>query len=90
MEPSAPMSLASRLMYLVGFTPWDRDEIPEALSTLVDGGDALPPGRALDIGCGTGTQAVYLARHGWQVTAIEVVERALSRARTRRCRRCRR
>jgi hypothetical protein len=37
-------------MYLVGFTPWDRDEIPEALSTLVDGADPLPPGRALDIG----------------------------------------
>ena len=26
--PSAPMSLAYRLMYLVGFTPWDCDEIP--------------------------------------------------------------
>lgn len=81
--PSAPMSLAYRLMYLVGFTPWDRDEIPEVLSTLLDGADALSPDRALDIGCGTGTQAVYLARHGWQVTAVENVDRALRRARAR-------
>jgi SAM-dependent methyltransferase len=76
------MSLAYRLMYLVGFTPWDRDEIPEVLSTLVDGADASPD-RALDIGCGTGTQAVYLARHGWQVTAVDNVDRALRRARAR-------
>jgi hypothetical protein len=34
MGPSAPMSLAYRLMYLVGFTPWDRDEVSEELSTL--------------------------------------------------------
>jgi 2-polyprenyl-3-methyl-5-hydroxy-6-metoxy-1,4-benzoquinol methylase len=77
------MSLAYRLMYLVGFTPWDRDEVSEELSTLVEGQRASPPGRALDIGCGTGTQAVYLARHGWRVTAVEVVERALQRARAR-------
>ena len=30
---------------------------------------------ALDIGCGTGTQAVYLARLGWRVTAIDAVDR---------------
>jgi SAM-dependent methyltransferase len=77
------MSLAYRLMYLVGFTPWDRDEVSEELSTLVEGQHALPPGRALDMGCGTGTQAVYLARHGWRVTAVDVVDRALRRARAR-------
>jgi SAM-dependent methyltransferase len=83
MGPSAPMSLAYRLMYLVGFTPWDRDEVPEMLSALVEGTNALPPGQALDIGCGTGAQAVYLARHGWRVTAVDVVGRALQRARAR-------
>jgi len=70
-------------MYLVGFTPWDSDEVPPSLSEVVEGERALPPGRALDVGCGTGAQAVYLARHGWQVTAIDVVGRALRRARAR-------
>jgi cyclopropane fatty-acyl-phospholipid synthase-like methyltransferase len=77
------MSLAYRLMYRVGFTPWDNDEVPHELVALVEGDNALSPGRALDLGCGTGTQAVYLARHGWHVTALDVVDRALRRARAR-------
>ena len=31
----------------------------------------LPPGRALDIACGTGRNAIWLAEHGWQVTAAD-------------------
>lgn len=31
----------------------------------------LPPGRALDIACGTGRNALWLAQHGWQVTAVD-------------------
>jgi SAM-dependent methyltransferase len=41
----------------------------------------LTPGRALDIGCGEGGDAVWLARRGWQVTAIDVARAALDRAR---------
>ncbi len=77
------MSLIYRLMYLVGFTPWDTGAVPSELTALVEGDGALPPGRALDIGCGTGTQSVYLARHGWQVTGLDVVEKPLRRARAR-------
>jgi SAM-dependent methyltransferase len=77
------MSLAYRLMYRVGFAPWDTAEVPVELTALVDGGDALPAGSALDIGCGTGTQAVYLASRGWRVSAIDVVEQPLRRARER-------
>lgn len=33
--------------------------------------EQLQPGRALDIACGVGRHAVYLAQHGWQVTAID-------------------
>ncbi|HEX3542202.1 MAG TPA: class I SAM-dependent methyltransferase [Acidimicrobiales bacterium] len=39
------------------------------------------PGRALDVGCGEGADAVWLARHGWQVTGLDVSAVALSRAR---------
>lgn len=70
-------------MYRVGFTPWDTGRVPPELSGLIEGPAALPAGRALDVGCGTGTQAVYLAGHGWDVTAIDAVPRPLARARAR-------
>jgi len=39
----------------------------------------LPPGRALDVGCGEGGDALWLARRGWQVTAVDVSRTALRR-----------
>jgi SAM-dependent methyltransferase len=41
---------------------------------------ALPPGRALDVGCGEGADAVWLAARGWAVTALDVSQVALQRA----------
>jgi SAM-dependent methyltransferase len=40
----------------------------------------LTPGRVLDVGCGEGADAVWLARGGWEVTALEVSGLALGRA----------
>ncbi|WP_433383411.1 class I SAM-dependent methyltransferase [Actinoplanes sp. CA-142083] len=40
----------------------------------------LPPGRALDLGCGEGADAVWLAKRGWQVTAADISTVALTRA----------
>jgi SAM-dependent methyltransferase len=40
----------------------------------------LDPGRALDVGCGEGADAVWLARRGWRVTALDVSPVALERA----------
>lgn len=40
----------------------------------------LCPGRALDVGCGEGADAVWLAEHGWDVTALDVSRVALDRA----------
>jgi len=42
--------------------------------------EGLSPGRALDVGCGEGADAVWLARQGWQVTALDVSRVALERA----------
>src|SRR6266446_10155933 len=41
----------------------------------------LTPGRALDVGCGEGADAIWLARRGWTVTAIDVSNVAVIRAR---------
>jgi SAM-dependent methyltransferase len=70
-------------MYAAGLTPWDDETPPPELVGLVQGDEALPPARALDLGCGTGTDAVFLARHGWQVTGVDSVARPLHAARRR-------
>jgi len=41
----------------------------------------LTPGRALDVGCGEGADAVWLARRGWTVTGIDISKVAVRRAR---------
>jgi SAM-dependent methyltransferase len=43
--------------------------------------EGLTPGRALDLGCGAGRTAVWLADRGWRVTAVDFSEAALSIAR---------
>jgi SAM-dependent methyltransferase len=49
----------------------------------VEGEHRLPPGRALDIGCGAGRNTRYLARHGWDATGIDMVGRAIDTARSK-------
>ena len=41
---------------------------------------ALAPGQALDVGCGEGADAIWLAEQGWDVTAIDVSRIAIGRA----------
>src|SRR5438132_11872523 len=48
---------------------------------LIDQVAGLTPGRALDVGCGEGADAIWLARTGWTVTAIDISDVAVSRAR---------
>lgn len=50
---------------------------------LVSAAGELVAGRALDAGCGEGAEAIWLAEHGWTVTAVDLAEGALHRARQR-------
>jgi len=78
-----------RLAYALGFHPWEElvehppfaDKLMELVAREEDGGP--PHGPALDIGTGSGVWGVKLAERGWQVTGIDIVERALDRARGR-------
>lgn len=70
-----------RAAYLFGFKPWDSGVSPPELVSVVEGSDRLAPAKALDLGCGTGTNSVYMARHGWEVTGVDFVPRAINAAR---------
>lgn len=70
-------------MYWRKHTPWDTGVTPPELRAAVEGPEAEAPGRALDIGCGTGLNSVYLARHGWDVTGIDFAGPAIAQARSR-------
>ncbi|HLF29135.1 MAG TPA: methyltransferase domain-containing protein [Anaerolineae bacterium] len=70
------------VVYWLKRTPWDTGitppEVVEAATRRFPKG-----GRALDIGCGTGANAVYLAQHGFRVLGIDVSRRAIALARRR-------
>jgi SAM-dependent methyltransferase len=74
-------SLVYRTFYLARLRIWERQVPPSDLVELVEGPHALAHGRALDLGCGTGTDSIYLAGHGWDVTGVDMVPEALAIAR---------
>jgi 2-polyprenyl-3-methyl-5-hydroxy-6-metoxy-1,4-benzoquinol methylase len=61
--------------------PWHREEAPELLEKAVT--TRARRGAALDLGCGSGVFSVYLAQHGFEVTAIDFIKKALEFARER-------
>ena len=70
-----------RLLYRLGITPWEREEVPRPVVEFSE--SYASPGRALDVGCGTGRDAVHLAARGWAVTGVDSIPRALDAARRR-------
>jgi SAM-dependent methyltransferase len=74
-------TLVYRAFYVARLRIWERHSPPSDLIDLVEGPHAPAPGRALDLGCGTGTDSIYLAKHGWDVTGVDMVPEALALAR---------
>ncbi len=60
--------------------PWDTGVIPPEIVEIVEDCN-LVPGSLLDVGCGSGTQSVYFAKHGFDVTGIDVASIAVLKAR---------
>ena len=84
------MGVPYKLMYRLGFHPWEdlakHPPFAEKLSELFEreeDGREPPYGPALDLGCGSGVWGVPLAQRGWQVTSVDIVDKALGRARER-------
>jgi SAM-dependent methyltransferase len=84
------VSLAYKVLYAVGFTPWEQiAALPgvtarfSALADREEAGREPPYGPVLDLGCGSGFWGVALAKRGWQVTGVDIVPKALRRARER-------
>jgi ubiquinone/menaquinone biosynthesis C-methylase UbiE len=79
-----------RLAYSIGFHPWeDAATDPPFVNTFneliarEESGRRPSFGAALDLGTGSGIWGIELAKRGWQVTGIDIVEKALERARER-------
>jgi len=79
-----------KIAYLIGFHPWEDAErhgpFVEKITEMFEreeNGRTAPFGRALDIGCGSGVWGINLAKRGWQVTGVDIVDKALKRAQDR-------
>jgi cyclopropane fatty-acyl-phospholipid synthase-like methyltransferase len=67
-------------LYEAGTVPWDHEDPPPEVLAFVP---TLPAGRALDLGCGLGRAAIFMARLGWQVDGVDFIPQAIDEARRR-------
>jgi len=72
--------------YASGQLPWDTGQPEPLLVEFVTSG-AVKPGRTLEIGAGTGTNAIWLAERGFDVLGVDVSPLAVERAQARKARR---
>ena len=75
------MTLIQRLFFTLWYIrkpPWDTHQSPPELLDFIK---TTPPGRALDLGCGTGTNVITLAQNGWLAVGIDFIPKAIRVAR---------
>jgi SAM-dependent methyltransferase len=61
--------------------PWEMGSREEVVSLIESG--RIKPGRAIDLGCGTGANAIYLAQQGFEVTGVDYAVAGIEKAKTR-------
>ncbi len=66
--------------YQIGSVPWDTNITPPEIVAIAA---ELPPGKALDLGCGTGTNVRYMLEKGWEADGIDFVPQAVEMARAK-------
>ena len=86
MRPSQELKLGGSpdwdAMYRLGTPPWETGR-PAAELVRVLSERVVPVGEVLELGCGTGADAIYLARQGFEVTAVDSSPTAVDRAHVR-------
>jgi SAM-dependent methyltransferase len=77
--------VATKQFYNLGYRffrmPWEIGPRAEIVELVTSG--RLRPGRAADLGCGTGANAIFLAQQGFEVTGIDFAPAGLAKARRR-------
>lgn len=71
------MKLIRKLFFNIWYLrkpPWDTNQTPPELYEFIK---TKPAGRALDLGCGTGTNVITLAKNGWQATGVDFIPKAI-------------
>ncbi len=79
-----------KFAYSIGFHPWEDAEKHSPFVKKItevfereEAGKTDSFGKALDLGCGNGVWGILLAKRGWDVTGVDIVEKALQRAQER-------
>jgi SAM-dependent methyltransferase len=65
--------------YVEGILPWDSETPDLHLRRAIEEHN-VKPGKALEIGCGTGTNSIWLAKHGFEVTGLDISQTAIVKA----------
>ncbi len=65
--------------YKTGIPPWDTNTPDDHLVQLI-GTKTIPPGKALEVGCGTGTNSIWLAQQGFTVLGVDIAQVAIDLA----------
>jgi cyclopropane fatty-acyl-phospholipid synthase-like methyltransferase len=83
MDTINALGMNPRAFYHLGYRffrmPWEIGPRTELVTLVAE--NKLRPGRAVDLGCGTGANAVFLAQHGFEVTGIDFAPAGLAKAR---------